>query len=203
MTGRKFTPESLRDHIRRLALDWAYLRIVMPKTPRGDDVRRSGSQDYGHPAEWASDTAASIATILSSWHDLMAEHRNERRPPTGAEAVRVRAAWKYLDPRCAELMQLVEDEALQEIPALHGYIRCVLGVTDPKYVLPLPCPNDDCGLRTLMRTVSVRNDYIACGSCGYTIQEAYYPLLVRMALDTVIDASANNTAESQCRVEET
>ena len=187
---KKLTPHALRDHIRRLTLDWAYLRTNMPTPPRSEG-RQASSHEYGHPAEWASDTAAKIVDILTSWHEALAENRNETPPPTGSEQHRLRAAWQYLDPRCDQLTAYAEDEALRQIPALHTLIRHVLGVTQPRQMLPVPCPNNDCGLRTLMRTVTVGgNDFIVCGSCAYTVQDTHYPLLVRIAIDTVVEGNA-------------
>lgn len=92
--GRKpMNPKHLRRTLYWLALDWIHLRDAMPSPMRGTDSgRRSNSRVYGHPAEWASDKAAEITDLLSSWHDLMAEHRNEKPPPRGVR----NAVWSPL-----------------------------------------------------------------------------------------------------------
>lgn len=99
---------------------------------------------------------------------------------------RVVAAWKYLEPRCEQLVELAPKEALDELPTLHHSIRRALGQHAPKYTLPVPCPNDECGLRTLIRVQGIGQDFITCDSCGYTIKEVHYPFMIRMILDTLI-----------------
>ncbi|WP_286211760.1 hypothetical protein [Mycolicibacterium mageritense] len=155
----------------------------------GEKIRIASARQYGHPAEWASDTAAEIVDKLTGWHDYLAEHRNETPPPQGAERRRLVAAWKYLEPRCEQLVELVEAEALKELPDLHHKVRRILGANTPKYTLPIPCPNSECELRTLVRVQGIAQDFIACDSCGYTIKEAHYPLLIRMTLDSLISAA--------------
>lgn len=182
------TGDKLRNQIRNLVLDWVLLRTALPIPPRIEG-RKLARLEYGHPAEWASDTASHITDILASWHDLLAEHRNETPPPTGAEQVRISAAWKYLDPRCDQLVDMVEPEAFAEINDTHWRIKRTLGYTNPPQTLPMPCPNGDCELLTLQRIVLVGRDFVECASCGYSIKEQHYPLLIRMALDTLIDAN--------------
>lgn len=184
-------PKHLRRTLYWLALDWIHLRTQLP-TPaaRGETGRiRQSRREYGHPAEWASDKAAEIVAILTSWHDYLAELRNETPPPQGAEQHRLVTAWKYLEPRLEQLCQLVEHEALKELPDLHHGIRRTIGATKPRYAIPIPCPNDECGLRTLTRLTGVGQDFIACDSCGYTIKEIHYPLLIRMTLDAFISGA--------------
>lgn len=180
-------PERLREHLNYLALDWLHLRAEMPTQPRVEG-RRSNTQEYGHPASWASDKAAEITDMLSSWHDLLADHRNETSPPTGCEQVRVSAAWTYLECRCDELVQLVDREALQELPALHYKIRRTLGHIHPRLLIPgVRCKGDDCapvGAMSLEKIVTVGGENkIQCFRCGWEVTERFYPLLVRMALE--------------------
>jgi hypothetical protein len=107
-----------------------------------------------------------------------------------AERQRLVAAWKYLEPRCEQLVELVEHEALKELPDLHHRIRRTLGANTPKYTLPVPCPNNECELLTLVRVQGVGQDFVSCDSCGYTIKEAHYPLLIRMTLDAFLSGAA-------------
>lgn len=207
---RRMSAPKLRRTLYWLALDWINLTTTLPTPPKREQMRRSNTREYGHPAEWASDTAADIADKFTSWHDMLAEERGERRPITGIivgssqkrrefytrveraqdERRRVIAAWKYLEPRCEQLVELVDYEDLQELPELHHRVRAVLGHYMPKYTLPIPCPSDECGLRTLVRVQGVGQDFISCDSCGYTIKEVHYPLLVRMTLDAFLSAAA-------------
>lgn len=204
---RRMPAKRLRQTLYWLALDWIHLSETMPTPPRGEG-RASGTKEYGHPAEWASDKARQIVDMVTSWHDYLAEQRNERQPVFGVilgntktqfeflieatqqDRLRLVAAWKYLEPRCEQLVQLVDAEALKELPDLHFGIRRTLGVDAPKYTLPVPCPSVDCELRTLVRIQGVGQDFISCDSCGYTIKEAYYPLLIRMALDAFLSGAA-------------
>ncbi len=188
---KRMNPKHLRRTLYWLALDWIHLRTTFP-APAGTAKTarvRSSRREYGHPAEWASDKAAEIVDKLTEWHDYLAEHRNETPPPKGAEQPRLIAAWKYLEPRCEQLVELVEHEALKELPDLHHGIRRAIGATKPRYAIPIPCPNDECGLRTLTRIAGVGQDFIACDSCGYTIREEYYPLLIRITLDALISGA--------------
>lgn len=200
-------PNHIRRDLHRLALDWIHLHTNLPQPARGATTRKPAYRESGHPAEWASDNAARIADLFASWHDALAEHRAETRPrrkrlgrtPDGcdiwqyadAEPARIRKAWRYLEPRIEQLCDIAPAEALAEIATLHHKIRRELGATNPKQVLPLPCPGTDCGLRTLIRRVAVKKDIIECGTCGYTVRDEYYPLLVRVALDAALDTAAS------------
>lgn len=209
---KRMPAKRLRQTMYWLALDWIHLREMEPvvSVQRFQDIARSSNvKDYGHPQEWASDSARDIVDKLSGWHDYLAEHRDERRPPFGVafgstgfrsrietqqvEQLRLVAAWKYLEPRCEQLVQLVDLEALKELPDLHNKIRSALGQYVPKYTIPVPCPNDECGLRTLMRVMGIGQDFITCDSCGYTIKDSYYPLLVKMTLDAFMPANPAST----------
>lgn len=207
---KRMNPKHLRRTLYWLALDWIHLNTDLPSAGAQsvrtwEQGRSSNVKDYGHPAEWASVKAAEIVDVLTSWHDYLAEHRNETRPRRKKMRVngdgndvwvwavshqqRLVAAWKYLEPRCEQLVNIIDAEALKEIPDLHYGIRRTLGANLPKYTLPIPCPNNECELRTLVRIQGVGQDFIACDSCGYTIKEAHYPLLIRMTLDAFISNS--------------
>jgi hypothetical protein len=198
---KRMPPRHLRRTLYWLALDWIHLTVMFPAPPRSEG-RTATVKEYGHPAEWASVKAAEIVDKMTAWHDFMAEERGEtqprrklmRRNPNGCdvwayavnEKQRLVAAWKYLEPRCEQLVELVEAEALKELPDLHFGIRRALGVTAPKYTLPVPCPSSECGLRTLVRVQGVGQDFISCDACGYTIKEVHYPFLIRLTLDAVL-----------------
>lgn len=203
---KKMPAGKLRDVLYWLALDWLHLSsmpsVAAQSVRRWELARHSNVRDYGHPAEWASGKATEIADLMTSWHDYLAEERNERLPRRKRmrqddegtdvwawavnEKQRVVAAWRYLEPRCEQLVGLVDAEALKELPDLHYGIRRALGASMPKYTLPMPCPNSECQLLTLTRVVGVGQDFICCDHCGYTVKEEYYPLLIRITLDTLI-----------------
>jgi hypothetical protein len=211
---KRMSPKRLRQTLYWLALDWIHLSGALPSAGaksvrRWELARHSNVQDFGHPSEWASVKAAEIADMMTEWHDFVAAARGETAPRrklmrkriddgdeydvwTWAvnERQRMVAAWKYLEPRCEQLVGLVDAESLKELPDLHNGICRTLGATIPKYTLPVPCPNMDCELRTLVRIQGIGQDFISCDACGYTIKEAHYPLLIRMTLDAVLSESA-------------
>ena len=192
-------PHHIRRDFYRLATDWIHLRRDLPQPIRSATTRKPAYKVSGHPAEWASDQAALIAHRFWSWHDLLAQHRNERTPPplNTAEAVRVAKAWQYLEPRIDQLVDIVAAEALTEIGDHHHKIRNSLGLNKPHEALPMPCPSTDCARRgTLTREVAIGRDLITCGACGYTVSEKYYPLLVRIAIDTLIDTPTAETGKT-------
>lgn len=195
MTDKKPDPNLVRRDFCRLMLDWVHLRTWLPKPIAQENARRPKYRQYGHPAEWASDKCAEIADLFQSWHDLVAEERNETpAPPDGAaEQVKIVKGWKYLEPRFEQLVTLVEPESLREIGELHREIRNALGFSNPRQILPIPCPGIDCGLRTLTRDIAVGRDLIVCGSCGYHVVDdaegKNYQWLVHVCLDTLIDSA--------------
>jgi hypothetical protein len=183
---RKPNPEYVRRDFCRLKEDWELLRANLPKPVAQENGRRQTWREYGHPAEWASDKARQIADLLNSWHDLLAEHRNEHRPPpaTAAEETRVRKAWQYLEPRIEQLVELVEPESLREIADLHREIRTALGYNTPKKYLPFPCPSIECGEMTL--TEPERTELIYCESCRRTAPKQYRQHLFRAILADLV-----------------
>ncbi len=220
---RILSPHEVRLLMYRLTLDWVGLRLAeaapsVSAPPSLTGARTSNVRTFGHPAEWASDTCALIATQFWWWHEDLSSRRGEtpprrlarpwfwddrghrvvptvvprtRRAParTATEQAVVKAAWKYLEPRVEELIEVSHPETEPFAPAfeLHGSIRARMGLTQQQRTLPIPCPNNDCNLRTLQRIAGMEHDFIICGACKYTIKAEHYPLLVRMALDTITD----------------
>lgn len=220
---RRPTERELRQLFYWLSLDWVALHAMTPPVstarPSNEPRQSSSAREYGHPAEWVSDTCAHIATVLWQWHDAVAEQRNETRPrplrrpmfvdPRGLRLVQRRLvprtihapqrtvseqdaivrAWRYLEPRMWNLVALTVDEPemFENEFTLHRTIRSRMGLGRGQYTLPVPCPSDDCNLLTLQRITYGDRDYVECGACGYEISAAYYPLLVKMAIDTWSD----------------
>ena len=72
----------------RLAQDYILLRVTLPKPvpPPGERVMRIVAKEYGHPAEWASDTARAVADQLNEAHDNLADHLHHEPHRTPAPA---------------------------------------------------------------------------------------------------------------------
>lgn len=190
--------ESSRRHYRtvidRLALHYVLLRVTLPKpasTP-GEKVMRIVAREYGHPAEWASDLAATVATELNGAHDMLAEHLHHDPPPHpgSREYGRVAHAHHHLTAWFPELC--IMPGAADVAEALHDLdrdIRRGLGKTDPRRHLPVPCPQ--CQLLTLTRSLtSDGTDSVECRGCGHVIRAEHYGLWTRILVDEAIGGSA-------------
>ncbi|WP_405137556.1 hypothetical protein [Nocardia sp. NBC_01388] len=175
-----------------LVMDWVGIHTALPMPARrGRQERRTAQKVFGHPAEWASDTAAEIGAVLNETHDSLAEYLGETPPPHPGitERLRVRAAWNYLECRIDKLaLTDFGGDAATEMRDLHNQVRSRLGLTRPRQLLPTPCPV--CELRTLFRSIDIGRDYIECGGCGHVIGEEHYPFYTRMVLDTILDSAA-------------
>lgn len=176
---------------RNIIIDWTHLHQQLPEPLAAVAGRGSrGTRDYGHPAEWASDASAEIATLVNNWHDDLADYLGATPPPHPGttELVRVRAAWNFIDPRIPDLSrQEWVGDTITEIRELHGKIRSRLGLTRPRLVLPAPCPR--CELLTLVRSVDRYRDQIDCEHCGHVIRDDHYDFYTRLLLDTLVDTT--------------
>lgn len=180
----------------RLTLHYVLLRATLPKPvpPPGERVMRVVAKEYGHPAEWASDTARAVADHFGETHEALAEHLHHPPPRLLlAESRRVGEAHHYLtswfDQLCTWPAAGDTAEALHE---LDRDIRRGLGKTDPRRFLPVPCPRPTCGLLGLVREVSYGNgeDRVTCHACGETIPSERYGWWTRTLLDDIIGAAA-------------
>lgn len=178
----------------RLALHYVLLRASMPQPAAqpGERVMRIVAREYGHPAEWASDAARSIADQLGEAHDGLAEHLHHDPPPHPAsrEAGRVAISHRYLrnwfDKLCIYPAAGDTAEALYD---LDRSIRSGLGKTDPQRHLPVPCP--ECELLTLVRSIDTAGtDAVECRACGHVIPHERYGLWARILVDEMLGEAA-------------
>lgn len=168
--------EQSRFHYRRtldrLVEHWVLLRELMPQpTSTGLQVVVSrGEKIFGHPAEWASDSAAAIVRQFGDSHAGLAEqlgHDVVIPPDHAAEEVRLKAAHAYVanwfDELCRYDYAAVDAE---EYARLNRSILTGLGHTDRKErVSGVPCPS--CDMLTLARIVTVDGERsVECQSCG-------------------------------------
>lgn len=179
-----------RRHYRRV-IDWLVLDYVeikhsmtKPRFTKPTSVI-SGEKVYGHPAEWASDTARLIAQTLNWIEDGLREHLSHEPPPhpLAQERILVNHAYRYLSDHFHDLCTYAaaEDSAV-EIHDLHRSNRRALGYTRTAELLPTPCIH--CNTRALVRT----DAHVECRGCGIIIEEDHYGLLARHAIDSLIDA---------------
>lgn len=173
--------------LNQLAADWVMLHALLPAPLKGDKTRGAKIRDYGHPAEWASDMAADIAECLNAAHDALADTRNETPPPppTASETTRVRAAYNYLSVRIAALSHTdYVGDTITEWNGLHTKVRQHLGQTRPRIAMAAPCPQ--CSMRTLIRYIDVRQDWVECGTCKLIITEDLYRFYAQVLLDEIL-----------------
>lgn len=173
--------------IRALVLDWLYLRTTMPKPLQRELTSRHGTKVYGHPAEWASDTARDITDTLNDTHDDLADHLKDNPPPHPhtTETIRLRRAWAYLDPRIHALATYpgAADKAT-EINDLHQYVRRHLGYTRAVTRLPgVACLSCD-----IIGALTITEDQIRCAACSWEGDRNTFGLIARHHIDTLIDA---------------
>lgn len=188
--------EPSRRHYRkildRLAEEYVLLRVTLPKPvpPPGERVMRIVAKVYGHPAEWASDTARAVADQLNDAHDSLADHLHHDPPPHpgSREYGRVAHAHHYLtswfDRLCTYPGAADTAEALHD---LDRHIRRGLGKTDPRSFLPVPCPA--CDLLGLVRTVSAVDgtDEVTCHACHERIPSERYAWWTRTLIGELVD----------------
>jgi hypothetical protein len=181
-----------RRRYRRL-LDWivedyATVKTALPaptRTSSNSKLATTRARSFGHPAEWASDTASWIADILGWVEDGLRDELGDEPPlhPRAVEAHRVAAAYHYLTVRMNALCtySAARDTAI-ELVDLHAQVRRTLGLTRFTQRLPTPCPN--CDVAGLLRTTG----RIECANCATVIREEHYPFLTRLVIDELITA---------------
>lgn len=184
-----------RNHYRR-QLDWLrddylFIKAFMPKPSHGEQSRRVEQLSYGHPSEWATDTARTIAKVLNRIEDDLREHLGDEPGAniyTAPELHVTRTAHAYLTARFDSLCTFPEaDGAVTDIHELHRTIRSTLGYNPQRqHLTGVRCPT--CDVAALVRSVG----QIDCEQCGRIITESLYPLLTRIvaeeSLDAIIDA---------------
>ena len=181
-----------------LVLDYVVLKRDMP-APTANPGAGSGHQSqksktFGHPAEWASDTAGDIAAWLNWTEDHVRDVSGHEPPPHPGvrEISRVRHAYLYLttpaqfDTLC--MFDAAEDVAI-EVNDLHRKVRTALGYTRGVQSLPTPCPW--CDTAALVRDVG----QVECRECGKVVGEKLYPWLTGWIIDQLIEQYDTQRAE--------
>lgn len=171
----------------RVVMDWVCLHATLPAPNKGEKQRGAKVKEYSHPAEWASDTAADIATRLNEAHDSLADTLGQTPPPHPgtSEVVRVRAAYAYLSVRIGDLCRTdYAPDIITEWIDMHAKVRGQLGLSRPRIALPVPCPQ--CEALTLVKTMDVGRDWVECGNCQTTITERHYRFYSERYFDYVM-----------------
>jgi len=179
----------------QLILDYVLLRTTFP-TPITARTRTApkASREYGHPAQWASDTARAIADCLDATDDALRDHLGHLPPPTRqrSETRVVNHAYQSLKARINELANYPGADAFhEEATEIHHQIRRALGQSRQRKALSLPCPS--CQWIPVFRTLyDDRRDIIECHNCGHEIKEQEYGLYARILVDELLAAADNN-----------
>lgn len=175
----------------RLLLSYVLLRATLPQPAQttGNHRTKITTREYGHPAEWASDTARAVADQLGEAHDGLAEHLHHDPPPHpgNREPGRVATAHHYLSCWFAELCTYpAAADTAEALYDLDRDIRRGLGATTRQQHLPVPCPQ--CQLQLLVRNLErTGQDTVDCLGCGHVIPASHYGWWARVLLDDVID----------------
>lgn len=179
----------------QLVLDYVLLRQTFP-TPITARTRTApkASREYGHPAQWASDTARAIADCLDATNEALRDHLGHLPPPhrNRDETRVINHAYRSLKARIQELANFPGTDAFhEEATHIHHQIRRALGQTRQRKALALPCPN--CQWLPVFRTVyDDRRDTIECHNCGHEIKENEYGLYARILVDELLAAADNH-----------
>lgn len=187
LTRETFCPTCQRRFYRVLGwlmLDYVTLRTQMPMPVQAGESVRSGSREYGHPREWASDSARSISDCLTATEDAIRESRllpsvSGRR---SGELVRTKSAFEFLNRHFPDVLAYQDaDHVAAELEDLHRLMRSRLGQTRFVQRLPIHCPF--CEVWGVVRSVGE----ITCGACGRIIREEHYGWLTGYVLDRLIE----------------
>lgn len=204
------TCEDCRPRFRRLitdiVLDYVNLKRNLPRpAPKSKAGRGSPSRaGYGHPAEWASDTAAEIKTVLFWLADDLTDLL-EAEPQLwlhADETAVVRVSHRFLTANFVTLAgSPLAAHAADELMELHRTVRAGMGYTRNGEKLEAPCPA--CDVAALVRRpparprsrkpgLEIRADAppIRCANCGHEIDASEYG----PAVDARIAAAASARA---------
>lgn len=176
-------------------LDWLVIDYItlrnFPPLPRSDDNGRTsprGSREYGHPGQWASDRARSIADCLDQTDEALRDHLDHLPPPprNRAEARVVNHAYISLKARISDLATYPGAEAfIEEATTIHQFIGRTLGYSRQRRTITVPCPS--CQMVPVFRTVyDDRRDVIECHHCGREIKENEYGLWAQIVVDQLL-----------------
>lgn len=175
--------------LNRLGVHYVLIRRDMPPAAAepGERVMRVQTRVYGHPAEWASDTARAIAQLFNAAHHELAAHLQHEPPPhpTSREFGRVKLGHHYLLNWFDQLCRFPAARSTAErFYELNRQVRRGAGLTDPRRFLPVPCPA--CNLLGLVRTIGAADgeDSVTCHNpeCGEVIPSERYDWWTRVLL---------------------
>ncbi|MCW2628538.1 MAG: hypothetical protein JWR48_5260, partial [Mycobacterium sp.] len=98
-----------------------YWRLVsdLDKPSHRRDLRGPKIREFGHPAEWASDTAAEIVAGFVHMHNAVADACGDSRPTGGTERNQLQAAVTYLHAKRDLLPKVLDVNLLRILIDLH------------------------------------------------------------------------------------
>lgn len=179
-----------------LADDYATLRIGLPSPSiRGVRVRTSANESFGHPAEWASDEARSIALLVNQIEDGIREYGGQdpaSHPGTYQDRLALQG-FAYLALHFELLCTYTEaSTAAAAIVDKHRTIRAGLGYTRQADKLPTPCPK--CNTVGLV-SLGGKSTSIECQACGHRVRPEHYEYLTKMAADAALSTRRTSDAD--------
>lgn len=170
-----------------LADDYATLRVGLPSPAvRGVRVRTGAREGFGHPAEWASDEARSVALLVNQIEDGLREYAGQE-PADHPGVFQDRLAFQgfgylglHFETLCTYPGAAVAATAIVD---KHRTIRAGLGYTRQADKLPTPCPR--CNTTGLV-ALGGKHTTIECQACGHRVRPEHYEFLTKVAADNAI-----------------
>lgn len=198
-----------------VTLDYVNLKHNMPKPVAKNKAGRGSPSraGYGHPAEWASDTAAEIKeTLFWLTEELASELLAEPPLRLGSdEAAVVRESHRYLLNNFDWLARMpMAEHAALELTELHKAVREGMGHTRMGERLPAPCPSCDVAAlvrreptRPRYRGMAGQDGYIRCANCARELALTSYDALVASSVANVATERAADIDDALARYLET
>lgn len=184
------------NRVQGLVALYAEIKTAMPSLTRGEVSSSGTSKSFGHPAQWASDTAREIARLLNDLEDDLRDTLGHAPPPnehTTSEARMVDHAWKYISNRFDALCtHPAAGDLAQGVLDLHSRIRGAMGYRRRFRYLPgVPCRACDV-VGYMVAGDGEGSDRITCEKCDAELP----PQLVEFTIRTVSEERlANLVAE--------
>lgn len=181
--------------IKSLIDDWHWLTTELP-TPQRPEGRSSNTVNYGHPAQWASDTADEIAELLASFRDLLWERMGAEVPYGHVDHNARGSTWRirrtgflklaeyFLAPENAGLEDIrseLDTDLFERMENIHNQVLSQRTLPQPA-VTSIPCVRCSSALN---RDWGPPARY-ACSGCEFSISLEDFPAYADALKDVVV-----------------